>query len=52
MDGIFAGTSEEDVIAALLELKEAEIAGIGDCMGGYSMISPKLQDFIRKGERE
>lgn len=47
-DGVFAGKSEEDVIAALLDLEEAEIAAIGDCMGGCSMISPKLQDFVRK----
>ena len=46
---VFAGKSEEDVIAALLALEEAEIAGIGDCMGGCPMISPKLQDFVRKG---
>ena len=48
-DGVFAGKSEEDVIAALLALEEAEIASIGDCMGGCPMISPKLQDFVRKG---
>ena len=48
-EGFFVGKSEEDVIAALLELEEAEIASIGDCMGGCSMIRPKLQDFVRKG---
>ena len=48
-DGVFAGKSEEDVIAALRELEEAEISSIGDCMGGCSMISPKLQDFVRNG---
>ena len=47
-DGIFAGKTEGDVIAAVLDLEEAEIAGIGDCMGGCPMITPKLQDFVRK----
>lgn len=47
-DGIFAGKTEGDVIAALLDLEDAEIAGIGDCMRGCPMITPKLQDFVRK----
>ena len=47
-DGVFAGASEDDVIAALLDLEEAEIAGIGDCMGGCPIVSPKLQVFVRK----
>ncbi len=47
-DGNFLGRNHDDVIAALLDFEEAEIAAIGDCMSGCSMITPKLIDFIRK----
>ncbi|MGI6656422.1 MAG: hypothetical protein ACOX5Z_06300 [Desulfobulbus sp.] len=47
-EGVFVGTTEEDVIAALIDLEEAEINAIGDCMGGCPMIQPKLEDFVRK----
>ena len=47
-DGLFVGRTEYEVIAALLDLEEAEIACIGDCMGGSPMIAPKLEDFVRK----
>ncbi|MCL2458648.1 MAG: hypothetical protein FWF31_07340 [Desulfobulbus sp.] len=47
-EGVFAGASEEEVIAALIDLEEAEINAIGDCMGGCSMIAPRLEDFVRK----
>jgi hypothetical protein len=46
--GIFAGTTEAEVIDALIDLEEAEINAIGDCMGGCSMLTPRLEDFIRK----
>lgn len=48
-DGVFAGATETDVIDALIDLEDAEINAIGDCMGGCAMISPKLEDFVRKG---
>ena len=47
-EGVFAGSNEADVIAALIDLEEAEINAIGDCMGGCSMLSPRLEDFVRK----
>lgn len=47
-EGIFAGRSEEDVIAALIDLEEAEINTIGDCMTGCCMVPPRLEDFVRK----
>ncbi len=47
-EGIFAGLTEEDVTAALLDLEEAEINAIGDCMGGCSMIEPRLENFVRQ----
>jgi hypothetical protein len=47
-EGIFAGVTEEDVIAALIDLEAAEIDAIGDCMGGCSMLAPQLEDFVRK----
>lgn len=47
-EGVFAGASEADVIAALVDLEEAEIAAIGDCMGGCPMIAPRLEDFVRR----
>ena len=50
LEGVFAGKNEGDVIAALIDLEEAEISAIGDCMGGCCMISPRLEDFVRKNE--
>ena len=47
-DGIFAGSCEMDVIAALIDLEAAEISAIGDCMGGCCMVSPRLEEFVRK----
>ncbi len=47
-EGIFAGATEADVIGALIDLEEAEINAIGDCMGGCCMVSPQLGDFVRK----
>lgn len=47
-EGIFAGANEADVICALIDLEEAEINAIGDCMAGCSMVSPRLEDFVRK----
>ena len=47
-DGIFAGSCEMDVIAALIDLEAAEISAIGDCMGGCCMVAPRLEDFVRK----
>lgn len=47
-DGAFAGAHEDDVIAALIDLEEAEINAIGDCMTGFSVIPPKFDNFVRK----
>ena len=47
-DGTFAGANEADVIAALIDLEEAEINAVGDCMSGFCMVQPKLEDFVRK----
>ena len=47
-EGIFAGANVADVIGALIDLEEAEINAIGDCMAGCSMVSPRLEDFVRK----
>lgn len=47
-EGHFAGTNEADVIKALIDLEEAEINAIGDCMGGCSMVAPRLEDFVKK----
>ncbi len=46
-EGVFAGKSVEDVIAALIDLEEAEINAIGDCMTGCCMVPPRLEDFVR-----
>ena len=47
-EGFFSGRSTEDVIAALIDLEEAEINTIGDCMTGCCMVPPRLEDFVRK----
>jgi len=47
-DGTFAGANEGDVIAALIDLEEAEINAVGDCMSGFCMVQPKFEDFVRK----
>jgi hypothetical protein len=47
-EGFFAGKTATDVIAALIELEDAEINAIGDCMSGCCMLTPKLADFVRK----
>jgi hypothetical protein len=46
--GEFAGANIEDVIAALIDLEDAEINSIGDCMSGFCVTPPKLSDFVRK----
>lgn len=46
--GLFVGSTMEDVIAALIDLEEAEINTIGDCMTGCCMVPPRLEDFVRK----
>jgi hypothetical protein len=48
LEGVFVGRSVEDVIAALIDLEEAEINTIGDCMTGCCMVPPRLEDFVRK----
>ncbi len=47
-DGLFAGRSTEDVIAALIDLEDAEINSIGDCMTGFCVTPPTLEQFVRK----
>lgn len=47
-DGEFAGMSLEDVVKALVDLEDAEINSIGDCMSGFCVTPPKLSDFVRK----
>ena len=47
-EGAFVGKDEGDVIAALIDLEEAEINAIGDCMTGCCMVQPRLEDFVRK----
>ncbi len=47
-EDVLIGRTEDEVIAALLDLEDAEIASIGDCMGGSPMIAPKLENFARK----
>ncbi len=49
-EGLFCGRHEDDVIAALIDLEDAEINSIGDCMSGYCVTPPKLADFVRKPE--
>lgn len=48
VEGTFAGADEDDVIAALIDLEEAEINAIGDCMTGFCVVQPKFEDFVRK----
>ena len=48
IEGVFAGKDEADVIAALIDLEEAEINAVGDCMTGFCTIQPKLEEFVRK----
>ncbi len=47
-EGTFAGAKAEDVIAALIDLEEAEINAVGDCMSGFCVVQPKFEDFVRK----
>ncbi len=46
-EGAFAGRTAAEVIAALIDLEDAEINAIGDCMTGSCMLTPKLEDFVR-----
>ena len=48
--GVFAGKDEGDVIAALIDLEDAEINAVGDCMSGCCMVQPKFEDFVRTGK--
>nr|WP_321468744.1 hypothetical protein [uncultured Desulfobulbus sp.] len=48
VEGNYAGANEHDVIAALIDLEEAEINAVGDCMTGFCMVQPKFEDFVRK----
>ena len=50
-EGMFVGSSEEEVIAALIDLEEAEINSVGDCMTGFCVVAPKLEDFVRKARK-
>jgi len=47
-EGLFAGKNEADVIAALIDLEDAEINAVGDCMTGFCTMQPKLEHFTRK----
>ncbi len=47
-EGVFVGKSVADVIAALIDLEEAEINTIGDCMTGCCMVPPRIEDFVRR----
>jgi hypothetical protein len=47
-ENVFAGKNEADVIAALIDLEEAEINAVGDCMSGFCQLQPKFEDFVRK----
>lgn len=47
-EGTFAGINDNDVIAALIDLEEAEINAVGDCMSGFCVVQPKFEDFVRK----
>ncbi len=49
-EGIFVGLTIEDVIKALIDLEHAEINSIGDCMTGFCVTPPKIEDFVRKPE--
>ncbi len=44
----FAGATINDVIAALIDLEDATINAVGDCMSGFCVTPPKLDDFVRK----
>ncbi len=50
-EGSFAGANEGDVIAALIDLEEAEINAVGDCMSGFCQIQPKFEDLVRTAWR-
>ena len=48
LEGEFAGVTLEAVVQALIDLEDAEINSIGDCMSGFCVTPPKLSDFVRK----
>jgi|GEM_PF-1172740 len=50
--GEFVGATVEDVIEALIDLEDAEINSIGDCMSGFCVTPPKLADFVRRSNNE
>lgn len=47
-EGVYAGSTTEEVVMALIELEDAEINAIGDCMTGSCMLMPRLEDFVKK----
>ena len=47
-EGEFAGGTLEAVVLALVDLEDAEINSIGDCMSGFCVTPPKLSEFVRK----
>ena len=49
-DLIIVGAAVDDVIAALIDLEDAEINAVGDCMSGCCMMQPKFEDFVRTGK--
>ncbi len=47
-EGEYAGADMKEVIEVLIDLEDAEINSIGDCMSGMCVSPPKLSDFVRK----
>lgn len=47
-EGEYAGATVEDVVLALIDLEDAAINSIGDCMSGFCVTPPTLTDFVRK----
>ena len=46
--GEYAGADIEEVIKVLIDLEDAEINSIGDCMSGMCVTPPQLSDFVKK----
>lgn len=44
----FCGQTKDDVIRAMIDLEDAEINSIGDCMSGYCVTPPQFMDFVQK----
>ena len=47
-EGEYAGADMNEVIRVLIDLEDAEINSIGDCMSGMCVTPPKLSDFVKK----